>query len=173
MRATLIFLTVLLSFTSRAQQAPANWKVLTKDNYSIQYPVSWDLDQTGYQGTTFVVRSVLTSTQDLFPENVNLIIHDLRGTTIYLDKLVKQSESTFQTSLSNFKISESKRLKDTAGEYHKIIFTGEQGTTKLKFVQLLRIKGIKAYVLTFAAEQAQFDNYKEIGEKILNSFKIK
>jgi hypothetical protein len=164
---------ILLPFAAWTQKNPADWKVLTKDNYSIQYPVNWDLDQTGYEGTTFLIASALTSTQDLFRENVNLIIHDLRGTTIYLNTLVKQSESTFQATLANFKIIESNRRKDTTGEYHKLIFTGDKGNLKLKFVQILRIKGIKAYVTTFAAEQAQFENYKAEGEKILNSFKIK
>lgn len=165
-------LILTITVTAWSQTTATGWKVLDQNAFSIQYPGNWDLDQTGYEGTTFVVRSELTSTQDLFPENVNLIIHDLRGTTIYLDKLVKQSESAFQTTLENFKLIESKRLKDT-GEYHKIVFTGDKGKTKLKFVQYLRMKGIKAYVITFAAEQSQFENYKETGEKILGSFKIK
>jgi hypothetical protein len=163
---------LLLPLAALAQQSPANWKVLAKDSYSIQYPTNWDLDQTGYEGTTFLLASELTSPQDPFRENVTLIIHDLRGTTIYLDKLVKQSQSTFQTTLANFRLIESKRLKDT-GEYHKLVFTGDKGKTSLKFVQYLRIKGIKAYVVTFAGEQSQFENYKETGEKILNSFKVK
>ena len=82
------------------------------------------------------------------------------------------TESKLMTILTNFNLIESKRSVDKV-EFHKIIFTGDQGNYKLKFEQYIWIKGIKGYVLTFAAEQDQFDNYKETGEKILNSFKIK
>lgn len=174
MRLKLQFSFLLISaftFTVCAQKTQSGWKVLNESAYSIQYPSNWTLDQTGAQGVTFVINSEPTGFND-FKESVNLIIHDLRGTTINLDKLVKQSESTFPATVVNFKLIESTRLKDS-GEYHKIVFTGDKGKLKLKFVQYLRVKGIKAYVTTFTAEQSQFDSYKETGEKILSSFKVK
>jgi hypothetical protein len=169
-----IFLSVafLATLSSWGQKTEAGWKVLNQNNFSIQYPTNWDLDQTGYEGTTFLILSELTSIQDPFRENVGLIFHDLRGTTIYLDKFVRMSESKFPTILTNYSLIESKRIK-TTGEYHKIIFTGDKGNLKLKFEQYIWIKGVKGYVLTFTAEQDQFDTYKQTGEKILNSFKIK
>lgn len=172
LKSTFLLFTSVFAIASLDPQPQAEWKLLSKDSYSIQYPSNWDLDQTGYEGTTFLIASELTSPQDPFRENVNMIIHDLRGTTIYLDKLVKQSESTFQSSLMNYNLIESKRIKGTL-EYHRIIFTGDKKNLKLKFEQYIIMKGIKAYVLTYTAEQTQFDNYKLQGEKILNSFKIK
>jgi hypothetical protein len=164
--------TFLLTLTSWGQKTETGWKVLNQTNFSIQYPANWDLDQTGYQGTTFQIFSELTSIEDPFRENVDLIIHDLRGTTIYLDKFVRMSESKFPTILTNYNLIESKRIKDKS-EYHKMIFTGDKGNLKLKFEQYIWMKGIKCYVLTFTSEQTQFDNYQLTGEKILNSFKIK
>src|SRR5688572_726977 len=144
-------LTFLLTLTTWGQTTPPDWKVLSQNNFSIQYPINWDLDQTGYQGTTFLILSELTSLEDPFRENVDLIIHDLRGTTIYLDKFVRMSESKFPTLLTNYTLIESKRIKDK-GEYHKMIFIGDKGNLKLKFEQCIWIKGIKGYVLTFTAE---------------------
>jgi hypothetical protein len=165
-------LAFLITFTSWGQKTEAGWKILNETNYSIQYPANWDLDQPGHMGTTFQINSKLIPEQGQYIENVNLIIHDLRGSTIYLDKFVRMSESKFPTLLTNYNLIESKRVKDT-GEYHKFIFTGDKGNLKLKFEQYIWIKGIKGYVLTFTAEQTQFDTYKQTGEKILNSFKIK
>lgn len=172
LKSILLSVTFLLTHTAWGQKTEVGWKVLNQNNFSIQYPTNWDLDQTGYQGTTFLIVSELTSTEDPFRENVDLIIHDLRGTTIYLDKFVRMTESKLPTILTNYNLIESKRIKDKS-EYHKIIFTGDKGNLKLKFEQYIWIKGIRGYVLTFAAEQTQFDTYKETGEKILNSFKIK
>ena len=172
LKSTFLLFTLLLSFAAWSQSTQPEWKLLAKESYSIRYPANWDLDQTGYEGTTFLIASELTSPQDLFRENVTLIIHDLRGTTIYLDKLVKQSERKFQETLIGFNLIESKRYKGKP-EFHKIVFTGDKGNLKIKFEQYLWIKGIKAYVLTFAAEQDQYDNYKLVGQKITNSFKIK
>jgi len=173
LKSIFTLLTFLLTITSWSQKTPADWKVLSQNNFSIQYPTNWDLDQTGHLGTTFQILSELTSIEDPFRENVDLIIQDLRGTTIYLNKYVKMSEEKLGTFLTNFNMLESKRIKDHRGEFHKLIFTGETEDLRLKFEQYIWVKGIKAYILTFHTELNQFDNYKETGEKILNSFKIK
>lgn len=172
LKSAFFSLAFLITFTSWGQKTEAGWKILNETNYSIQYPANWDLDQSGHMGTTFLINSKLISEQGQYIENVNLIIHDLRGSTIYLNKFVKMTESKLPTILTNFTLIESKRVNDK-GEFHKIIFTGDQGNTKLKFEQYLWVKGIRAYVLTFTADQTQFDNYQQTGEKILNSFKIK
>lgn len=172
LKGTFSLLTFLLTFTSWGQETQPKWIALNKTNFSIQYPNDWELDQSGQMGITFSIHSTLSSEQDQYRENVNLIIHDLRGSTIYLNKFVKMTEDKLPTLLTNFSLIESKRVKEK-GEFHKIIFTGDQGNNKLKFVQYLWVKGIRAYVLTFTAEQTQFDNYQLTGEKILNSFKIK
>jgi len=169
-----------LTITAWSQKPPAGWKVLSQANYTIQYPANWTLDQSGSQSLAFMIHTELTSLNDPFRENVDLIIQDLRGTTIYLNKYVKMSEEKLGTILNNFKIVESTRMNDHRGEFHKLIFTGDvqsisgsDANLKLKFEQYIWVKGIKAYVLTFHAEVNQFDTYKVEGEKILNSFKIK
>src|SRR5690242_3136564 len=125
-----LLLISVLSFTVRAQNTQSEWKVFNDPAYSIQYPANWTLDKTGTQGVALVINSDPTSMTD-FRESVNLIVHDLRGTTINLDKLVKQSESTFPSTVANYKLIESTRLKG-AGDYHKIVFTGDQGNLNLK-----------------------------------------
>jgi hypothetical protein len=42
--------------------------------------------------------------------------------------------------------------------------------TDLKFEQYYWVINEKAFVLTLTCEEDQFKNYKEVGEKILNSF---
>ena len=59
---------------STRKESENGWKVLNETNYSIQYPDNWDLNKSGQMGSSFIVFSRLTSPQDKFRENVNLII---------------------------------------------------------------------------------------------------
>jgi hypothetical protein len=151
----------------------SEWKTFQGIGYLIQYPGSWDLDKSGKGGTSFIILSKLSSQQDKFRENVNLIIQDLSGQNINLDKYVEISEGQVKTMINKGKILESKRLNANKLEFHKIIYTGEQGIYLLKYEQYYWIKNNKAYVLTLTCEINQFDKFKIIGEKILNSFVLK
>ena len=43
---------------------------------------------------------------------------------------------------------------------------------ELKFKQLYTVLDDTAYVLTFSSSVSEYDKYKEIGDRILNSFKL-
>lgn len=154
-------------------EIPKDWKLLENSNFSIQYPDSFELNTSGEMGLTFILLSRQTSHLDLFRENINLIIQDLTNQNINLDKFVEISEEQIKTMINNSTIVENKRIKTADSEFHKKIFTGNQGQFNLKFVQYYWIVNQKAYVLTLTCEQNQFDNYIEIGERIMNNFKIK
>jgi hypothetical protein len=150
-----------------------DWKTMDETGFTIQYPDSLELNKSGQLGMTFILLSKQTSQQDLFRENVNLIIQDLAGQNINLDKFVEISEGQIKTMITNGNIIESKRIKTSDSEFQKVIYTGTQGQFNLKFEQYYWILKQKAYVLTLTCEINQFDKYQEIGEKIMNSFKIK
>ena len=152
---------------------PNNWKAINESGYMIQYPDSFDLNTSGQMGMTFILLSKQTSQQDLFRENINLLIQDLTGQNIDLDKYVEISEGQIKTMITNGNIIESKRIKAADSEFQRVIYTGVQGQFNLKFEQYYWIVKSKAYVLTLTCEFNQFDKYNEVGEKIMNSFKIK
>lgn len=159
--------------TQTQQAIPEGWKQLDETGYGIQYPDNWDLDKSGQNGVSFYLFSKLISPQDKFRENVNLLIQDLKGQNIDLDKFTEISEEQIKTMITNSNLLESKRMSSKNGEFHKLIFTGDEGVYKLKFEQYYWVKDSKAYILTLTSEADQFDQYKETGEKILNNFVIK
>jgi len=167
----------LITFGQTTQRTtgkePENgWKVLNETNYSIQYPDNWDLNKSGQMGSSFFIFSRLTSPQDKFRENVNLIIQSLQGQKINLDKYVEISEGQIKTIITNGNLIESKRLNLNGHEFQKVIYTGDQGIYKLKFEQYYWVLNGQAYILTLTCEKNQFDTYKLTGEKILNSFRL-
>lgn len=150
-----------------------NWRTLDQSSYSIQYPSNWELSQNGEMGTSFILISPLESDMDKFNENVNLLIQDLTGQNIDLDKYTEISEWQIKTMLTNFTLIESKRIKIDEEECQKLIYSVDQGIFNLKFEQYYWVINDKAFVLTFTSEKDKFADYKEIGEKILNSFILK
>ena len=171
---------VLISLTACGQSTKKNevtttkngWKNLNENGYSIQYPENWDLNKSGQMGTSFIILSRVASVQDKFNENVNLMIQNLTGQNINLDKYVQISEGQISTMLTNGKLIESSRQNENNSEFHKFIYTVDQGIYKLKTEQYCWVKNEKAYILTLSCEIDQFEKYKKIGEQILNSFKL-
>jgi len=150
----------------------SGWKLLKENGYSIEYPGDWDLNKPSQLGPSFFLFSQLSSPEDKFKENVNLIIQDLKNQNINLDKYVEISEGQIKSLLTNGTIIESKKIEIIGIEYQKVIYTGSQGLYNLKFEQYYFVDNEKAYVLTLACEASEFDNYKKTGEKIMNSFKL-
>ncbi len=152
---------------------PKNWKSLDESDYSIQYPDTFEIDKSGQMGMSFILLSKQTSQQDLFRENVNLLIQDLRGQNINLDKYVEISESQIKTMITEGNLLESKRLTDKNKEFQRVIYTGKQGQFEFKWLQFFWVENKKAYILTFTCELNQFENYVSVGEEIMKSFVIK
>ena len=151
----------------------AHWKTLNTDEYFIQYPDDWQLDESGRMGTVFVLFSPLSSSQDLFKENVNLLIQDISTYELNLDQYTEISEGQIKSMITDSKIIESKREHEGSDEFHKMIYTGRQGKFNLTFEQYFWVENGKAYVLTFTCEQERFSEFKELGESIMSSFLIK
>jgi len=155
------------------QQITSDWKILDQPAYSIQYPSTWDLDQSGQMGTSFILFSPLESDTDKLKENVNLLIQDLSGLQIDLNDYVKISEGQIKTMITNVVLIESNRIKNDTVEYHEIVYSGDQGMFHLQFEQHYWVIDDKAFVLTFTSEKDKFNHSMKIVETILSSFIIK
>ncbi len=146
------------------------WKSFTENNYSINYPGTWELDQSGQMGMSFILLSPPSSEQDQFRENVNLLIQDLTVHNLDLDSYTELSLSQIKTMFGDGNLIDSRRLGSEKLDHHKVVYTGTQGIFNLKFEQYYWVINQKAYVLTLTCEESAFSEYQLIGEKILNSF---
>lgn len=173
MNKRLLLGTIILLLHPALHGQAEDWNTIKKDNYSIDYPKDWELNESGLMGTSFILLSPLSTQTDQFRENINLLVQDLKKHNLDLDAYVEISERQIMTMITNGQILESERVTNQGLEYHKVIYTGTQGKLSLKFEQYYWvIREDKAYVLTFTCEEAQFDAYKFTGEKIMNSFKL-
>ncbi len=153
--------------------AANNWSIIEDTQYAIEYPNEWKIDRSGQSGSRFILFSKPTSTVDTFRENVNLIIQDLTGKNIDLIDFATLSENQIRSQLSPDAISFSQQLQANDLSYHKLIYKGRQGNFDLQFEQYYWVENEKAFVLTLTCEEKEFEKFQQIGEKILNSFRIK
>lgn len=150
-----------------------DWKSIDEDEFEISHPSNWEVNSSGQMGTSFILFSPLSNESDKFKENVNLLIQDLTGYELNLDHYVEISEGQIKTMVSEGQIISSERKNKDNKEYQKIIYVGKQGSYDFKFEQYYWVISNQAFVLTFTSEKEEFDKYQDIGEKILNSFRIK
>lgn len=171
-KISLLFIVTLICINVIGQNENEK-KKLVEDNYSISYPSDWELNKSGQMGSSFILFSPVESNQDIFRENINLLIQDLSNYNIDLDKFVEISKGQIKTMVKNGNLLKSERINTDSDEFHKVIYTGDQDIYKLKFQQYYWVKKQKAYILTLTCEKHQFDSYQKIGVEILNSFKLK
>jgi PsbP len=144
----------------------------TKENYKLQYPKSWTLDTSGIMGTELFVFSPLENESDKFKENVNVIIQNLKGQNIDLDKYKQITDAQIANMAADIKVFVSSKIKTEKGEFYKIIYAMTQGNFRLKISSYCYIKNEKAYLVTFTSEFDKYEQYKKVGEKILTSFSL-
>jgi hypothetical protein len=149
-----------------------DWKTHTENGFQIQYPSEWELSLAKQMGSSFILFSPLENKEDLFRENVNLIIQDVKGMNIDLEKYAQISESQIKRMMTNSQILESKVLEKNGRSLYHLVYTADMGVYHLKFMQNYFIQNEKAYVLTFTADQKTYDRYIKVGEEILNTFDL-
>lgn len=170
--SVLIAVSAIATGQNQAEES-LKWKTLIKDNYEIKYPSDWEVDQSGQMGTSFILFSPQSGPTDNFKENINLIVQDLGENKLSLDQYVELSEVQIKTLISDSKIIYNERLRQDDVAYQKVIYSGKQGIYDLTFEQYYRMVDVKAYVLTFTCARDQFENFKTLGEEVLDSFMLK
>lgn len=165
---------VLISCTQKQkpseESVSTDWKKYTSSKYSMRFPVSWDLDESGRMGMAIQVLAQQASPEDLFRENVNLVIQDLKKLPIKdLDQYTAYSLAQIKTMMENSHVVSDERMRRNGQDCHRVVFKSEQDGMSFTFEQYYLIQK-KAYVLTLTCEADSFDTYLPIGESIMNSF---
>ena len=166
-----ILVTALIGFSQKA--ICQKWIPVNQKEYSIKAPSNWSVDLSKQMGTDLVMFSMLENSNDKFRENVNVMVQNIAGKNINLEKFTTLSLNQVKTMAADSKIEESKTIKTNNGSYQKIIYAATQGGLKLKFEQYYFISNNKVYVVTLTTEANKFEIFRLLGEEILNSFVLK
>lgn len=156
-----------------AQNDLSNWETFNGDEYTINYPENWDINDSGYMGTDFIIISPLTGQFDDFRENINLIKVETQGNYSSLEQFVEINISSILALVNNSKIIESVQLSKNKQPYHKLRYTFSDNSLNLSVIQYYWLIDDIGYILSFTSKEETFEEYKIIGYGILDSFKIK
>lgn len=151
----------------------AQTKNFANDAVSIAYPTSWEFSEKGAPGMVFMIKSERTSEQDIFQENINLMVQDISAYNLDLAAFTKLSEGQIASSIGKAKIISSDTTTKAGLPAQHVIFTGSQSNYDLKFEQFYWVENGKAYIVTFTAEASKFDTYSADVAKMMETFKIK
>ena len=165
----LIFIIIFQCFSCQFDNKNST-ETITKNGYTISYSSDLKLDESGKQGSEFLLFTKRTDSEDNFLENINLIIQKLDSQNLDLNKFVEISENEIET---NGKLITSERIKKDNSEFQKLTFSAHLNNFNLKFIQYIFFDNDKAYVLTFTAEENKFEKYSAFMEKIMLTFEIR
>jgi hypothetical protein len=171
----LLLTLILLSFIHWSFSQFDNSSQLTtllKENFKIEYPKSWTLDTSGLVGSELFVLSTLENDSDKFRENVSVIIQNLAGQNIDLNKYQDISETQIASLGTDGKLFESSKIQAAKGDYYRVRYALNRANFKLIITSYCYMKNEKAYLVTFTSEADKYEQYKEIGGKILDSFQF-
>ncbi|MCP4443538.1 MAG: hypothetical protein GY810_31940 [Aureispira sp.] len=146
----------------------ANWSTVKQSVCSMKYPNNWELDESGGQGTSFMVFSPLANSGDSFRDNMNLLIQNLSSYNLDLDTYTELSIKQIEDA--GFEMIGSKRLKNGC---HEIAYTGTVEGYQLQWKQHYWVRNNHAYVLTFTAEQIEYEAFEKQADAMFSSFRLK
>lgn len=171
----LLFLFLALPFWAAAQNnvIPADWKKLETPEYSLQYPPGWEQKDGSAQGAQFMLFAPQENPADVFKENINLLIQNLKGMDMDLNAFVNVSETQIKTYFTDAKIERSVRLKKGEQEYHEIDYSGVYNSLSLHWVQRYWVVGERAFVLTFTSQPEAFQQYLPTTNLVFSSFDLR
>lgn len=175
--STILLLILLISMESVYSQKEAipDWTKLSRGNYEIQYPkAAWQISESGDAGTQFILAAPDVLEGDKFRENINLIIQDLSKLPHELDlnMYAEISKNQIQSLIGNAQLLSAETKARDGRDYYEISYTGTQGEFRLKWLQYYWVHNQEAYVLTYTAEENDYDKFYPAAIKIMNSFFI-
>jgi eukaryotic-like serine/threonine-protein kinase len=170
---TIMITSLLLSISSTDQQitttlAQTSDKMIIYDNPTfgirIQYPSDWGrLDLSFLQDSADI---------DFYPLNDTSLAKNLK---VQVKNLPFHNMTLEEYTNSQINLLEENLLESSAATLagipgYKIVFTNIEG---LKTMQVWTIKDDKAYIITYVAQEEDYEKELQIAQKMIDSFEIK
>jgi eukaryotic-like serine/threonine-protein kinase len=166
----IIIITSLLPVSLTGRQttiAQTNSKFVTYDNPTfgvrIQYPSDWGrLDLSFMQDSADIDFYPLADTS--LAKNLKIQVDNLPSSNMTLEEYTNSQINPFEEKLLE---SNTTTLAGIPG--YEIVFTSLQG---LKTMQVWTIKNDKAYIITYVAQEEDYEKELQVAQKMIDSFEI-
>lgn len=143
-----------------------------KDDFSIEYPSNWILNDSGENDTEIYLYPKQSESSDVFTENINLIKYNLNDSSITIEDYKSIAEKQITEMLTDSKITFSEITDRTESKFHKLIVEGYSSNYKFKTAIYSWLKDNQVYTLTFVTFYDTYENNHIESFKIMDSFKL-
>lgn len=150
-----------------------DWELKYNDLYHIEFPKDWTFTIPEQNGVKFLLYSPASSAKDEFGDNFNLVVQNLAGLEMTLEKFIEISKNQVYAYFKNGKIEYSETKEKHRHTFHHIVYTAKEVGTVLRFEQYFWVEEDFAYVLTFTCEKKKYNFFSKISERIFESFRLK
>src|SRR5574344_243668 len=169
----LLMLVLVLTACGQGNQSEKGWKSLKATGFSLKNPVTWEMVSPPPTGMAALVITPQSSDEDVFRDNVNVLIQSLEGTPIQnLDQYVALSLEQITTAFVDCKLLTNERVTLQGQPAHHMVYTATQDRRLTQFEQYFLVKDANVYVLTLTCEQSATATFAEEGRRILTNFTL-
>lgn len=162
-------------FNLENQYLSAEFSTYENPNYGvkIKYPRSWQIQQIGDPFTGDVVKfwSLSTSHTQKMTAEVNINVENLKEPTS-LAEYTNLSVNEITQFLTNARILDSYSTKLSNLPAHEVIYSGKEEGYNIKRMAVWTLKENKVYIITYTAEESQYENFLKIAHIMINSLEI-
>ncbi len=137
----------------------------------IKYPQNWERQNINNPITGEVVAflSPKQTDADKLQEKLTISVENFPGT---LDEFSNSSIKDIKNHMENAKIVNTSSTTLAHKPAAEVVFTGKDGENSLKNLQVFTLKADKAYVITYTAEIANYDEFIQTAYSMIKSFEI-
>ncbi len=181
--ASILFITALTIpqiiqiFDPQKQYSAADTEFSIYENptYSIRikYPQSWKIQQIGDPFTGDVVKFWPNSTDTTKKTRVevNINVETLKEPTSLVE-YTNLSVNEIVQFLTDARIHDSHPIKLSNLPAHEVIYSGKEEGYNIKRMAIWALKNNQVYIITYTAEESEYEQYLEIAQTMINSLII-
>lgn len=139
----------------------------------IQYPVSWKVQPIGDTFTGDVVKFWLPPTDSTKKSiaEVNINVENVKD-PISLEGYTNISVNEITQFFTDARILDSHATKLSEFPAHQVIYSGKEEGYNVKRMAIWTLINNKAYIITYKAEESQYDKHLQTAQKMIESLRI-
>ncbi|MGH7998658.1 MAG: PsbP-related protein, partial [Brasilonema sp.] len=140
----------------------------------MRYPKTWGIQKIEDRFTGDVAKLFPRQKIDSksFQPEVSVEIQDLKK-TISLPDYTNSRVNEITQFLTSPRIHESHSAKLANLPAQEVIYTGKQEQYNVKMMAVWTVKDSRAYIMTYTAEESQYDAFLETAQAMINSLEIR
>ena len=174
----LVFIILLIVILVKNANEYHNFAEYNNERYniSLKYPQDWSLKEVEapFTGEVAVLSAPPEDGFDLFQEKIYLSIDELPAEVNSLDLYSQTMLKKIQSQLTPDSIIYEGDINELDGnKARSLIYIRQEGAKSLQQMEIFTVKGNRAYVFTYIAEDIKYQEFLKITKKILGSLEIK